>query len=98
MVVYFCKNVVKEKWGEGCILGLKTLYFRPHCQDVSHPKGFNAKDRPKPGIRPIDYHLECCIEARFWNMASIGRNAPPLISLEMAVPGINRWNAGLESF
>jgi hypothetical protein len=44
---YFCKNVVKEKWSGGCILGLKTLYFRPHCQDVSHPKGFNLKERPK---------------------------------------------------
>ena len=70
MVYYLYKNVVKEKWGEGCILGLKTLYFRTHCQDVSHSKGFDVKDRPKPRIRPIDYHLECCIEARFRNVAS----------------------------
>jgi hypothetical protein len=28
------------------------------------------KNRPKPWIRPVDYHLECCIEARFWKIAS----------------------------
>jgi hypothetical protein len=36
------------------------------CQDVSPPKGFDMKNRPKPGIRLLDYHLKCCIEARFW--------------------------------
>jgi len=32
------------------------------------------KNRPKPRIRPVDYHLECCIEAGFWKIASIGRS------------------------
>ena len=35
------------------------------CQDVSPPKGFEMKNRPKPRVRPVDYHLECCIVARF---------------------------------
>jgi hypothetical protein len=26
-------------------------------QDVSHPKGFDMKNRPKARILPVDYHL-----------------------------------------
>ena len=26
------------------------------------------------GFRPVDYHLECCIEARFLKIASTGSN------------------------
>jgi hypothetical protein len=33
------------------------------------------KNRPKPRIRPVDYHLECCIEARFRKIASTGRKS-----------------------
>jgi hypothetical protein len=44
------------------------------CQDVSPPKGFDKKNRPKPGIRLVDRHLECCLEARFWKIASTGRS------------------------
>jgi len=36
------------------------------------PKGFDMENRPKPRIRPVDYHLECCIEARFLKIASTG--------------------------
>jgi len=32
------------------------------------------KKRLKPAIRPVDYHMECCIEARFWKIASTGSN------------------------
>ena len=35
------------------------------CQDVPLPKGFDMKNRPKPRIRPVDYHWECCVKARF---------------------------------
>jgi hypothetical protein len=28
------------------------------CQDVSPPKGFEMKNRPKPKVRPVDYHLD----------------------------------------
>ena len=40
--------------------------------NVSPPRGFDMKNRPKPRIRPVDYHLECCIEAGFWKIASRG--------------------------
>ena len=43
------------------------------CQDVFTPKGFDMKNRPKPRIRPVDYHLGCCIEARFGEIAITGR-------------------------
>ena len=46
---------------------------RISCQDVSPPKGFDMKNRPKPRIRPVDYHLECCIEVRFAKITSTGR-------------------------
>ena len=51
---------------------MKTLKCRyrfilPRCFP---PKGFDMKNRPKPRIRSVDYHLECCIEARFWKIAS----------------------------
>jgi hypothetical protein len=36
------------------------------------PKSFGVKNRPKPRIRPVDYHLECCVEARFWKIAITG--------------------------
>jgi hypothetical protein len=32
------------------------------------------KNRLKAKIRPADYPLECCIEARFWKLAITGRN------------------------
>jgi hypothetical protein len=35
------------------------------CQDISPPKGFEMKSRSKPRVRPVDYHLACCIVARF---------------------------------
>jgi hypothetical protein len=31
------------------------------------------ENRPKPRICPVDYHLECSIEARFWKIAITGR-------------------------
>jgi len=40
------------------------------CQDVSPPKGFDMKNRTKPRIGLVDYHLECCIEARFRKITS----------------------------
>ena len=32
------------------------------------------KNKLKRRIRPIDYHLEYCIEARFWKVMSSGSN------------------------
>jgi len=35
------------------------------CQDLPFPDGFDLKNKSKPWIRSVDYHLECCIEVRF---------------------------------
>jgi len=45
---------------------------------VSPSKGLDMKKRPKPKVRPVDYHLECWIEARFWKIASTGRKREDL--------------------
>lgn len=42
------------------------LMERISYQDVSPPKSFDMKNRPKPKIRPIDYHLEYCMKAGIW--------------------------------
>jgi hypothetical protein len=44
------------------------------CQDLPSPDGFDLKNKSKPWIRSVDYHLQCCIEARFWKLASTGSN------------------------
>ena len=44
------------------LITTSTLLF----QVMFPPKGFDMKKRPKPRIRPVDYHVECCIEAGFW--------------------------------
>ena len=47
----------------------KTRKASIACQDVFSRKSFYMEDRSKPRITPFDYHLECCIEARFLKMA-----------------------------
>ena len=46
------------------------------CQDLPFPDGFDLKNKSKPWIRSVDYHLECCIEARFLKLAITGRSLP----------------------
>jgi hypothetical protein len=45
------------------------------CQDVSPPKDFDMKNRPKPGVGLVDCHLKCCIEARFWKNSKHGKES-----------------------
>jgi hypothetical protein len=48
------------------------------CQDVYPPKGFDMKNRSKPRIRSVDYHLECCMEVRFSKITISGSNMASL--------------------
>jgi hypothetical protein len=50
-------------------LAMKYSRLRISCQFLHLPKGFDLKNKSTPWIRSIDYHLECCIDARFWKIA-----------------------------
>ena len=45
--------------------GFVILKMKVSCQDRALAKSFSMTNKLKPRIRPVDYHLEGCIEVRF---------------------------------
>ena len=77
-LLFICYNVIEIcSWGRRTCVNDEESKARISCQDVLFPKGFGMRNRPKPRIRPVDFNLECCIEARFWKIVSTRKNPRP---------------------
>jgi hypothetical protein len=70
---FFYPSIDRLMGKTNCVVITLKPYVCIACQDVFPPKGFDMKNRPKLRVRPVDYHLECCIVARFREMAISGR-------------------------